>query len=179
MCGWQYDWREANWVLTIHTSCQHEDTSVFKAHAPLTGACVSMIVALSLLANWQEKENFIEFYEGIKETSRKKVVAALRQFILSPSCCWISIDFTDAVKEWPEELTLKKGERRGTEGLRGGIERNKWSPPECDSDWSALCQTLYEGVDQEDWESICNIVREAAKKVGLRKSRSGGACCGS
>ena len=46
------------------------------------------------------------------------------------------------------------------------IDRDTWGPPLVDSDWSALCQTLYDGVDQEDWESIYNTLREAAKKVG-------------
>ena len=55
---------------------------MFKAHAPPPGACDNMIVALKILANLQEKENFTQVvYEGIMESSRRKVVAALRQFI--------------------------------------------------------------------------------------------------
>ena len=36
------------------------------------------------------------------------------------------------------------------------------------SDWSALCQTLYDGVDQEIWKSMYNTLPEAAKKVGVK-----------
>ena len=38
------------------------------------------------------------------------------------------------------------------------------------SDWCALCQILYDGVDKEDWESMYNALRVAAKKVGIRRS---------
>ena len=56
-----------------------EDMWVFEAHAPL-GACDNMTVALKLLANLQEKENFTEVvYESIKVTGR--VAARLMQFI--------------------------------------------------------------------------------------------------
>ena len=46
------------------------------------------------------------------------------------------------------------------------IDRNKWSPPLVGLDWSALCQTLYDGVAQEHRESV-----ETAKKVGIKKDR--------
>ena len=32
-----------------------------------------------------------------------------------------------------------------------------------DSDESALCQTLYDGVVQEDWESMYNTLRKGTK----------------
>ena len=38
------------------------------------------------------------------------------------------------------------------------------------SDWCALCQILYDGVDKEDWKSMYNALRVAAKKVGIRRS---------
>ena len=65
----QYDWHEANRVLTIQASCR-PDTRVFKAHAPPLGACNNMTRALKLVANLQEKEHFIELVnEGITESS--------------------------------------------------------------------------------------------------------------
>ena len=42
-------------------------------------------------------------------------------------------------------------------------------PPQVNSNWSALCQTLHDRVDQEDWESKNNTLREAATKVGIKK----------
>ena len=89
-------------VPAIQASCRPEDTWVFKACAPLFGRLRdNTIVAFKLLANLQEKEHL---YEGIKDSSRRKVVAALRQIIevdnnkalvWSPSSCWTSI-----VWEW-------------------------------------------------------------------------------
>ena len=38
------------------------------------------------------------------------------------------------------------------------------------SDWCALCQILYDGVGKEDWKSMYNALRVAAKKVGTRRS---------
>ena len=46
---------------------------------------------------------------------------------------------------------------------------NTWGPPLVDSCWSALCQTLCDEVEQEDWESMFSILREAAKKLGIKK----------
>ena len=69
-CGGQFDWREGNTVLTTQASCRLEDIWVFKAHAPPPGACDNMIIL-------REKGNIIEVvHEGIKESSRRKVVAA-------------------------------------------------------------------------------------------------------
>ena len=36
------------------------------------------------------------------------------------------------------------------------------APPLVDSDWSALCQTLYDGVEQEEWVTMYNVLRGAA-----------------
>ena len=44
VCGGQYDWREADMVLTIQANCRPEDTWVFKAHVPPAGACDNTIV---------------------------------------------------------------------------------------------------------------------------------------
>ena len=79
VCGGQYDWREGDGALTIQASCRPEDTWVFKAHVPPPGACDNMMVALKRAANLQKK-NFMEVVdEGIKGSSWRKVVAALRQ----------------------------------------------------------------------------------------------------
>ena len=76
-CGGEYDWLEADKILTIQASC-----TIFKMHAPLQGVCDDRISGLKLLANLQDKENFIEVvFVGIKEGSMRKIEVALRQFI--------------------------------------------------------------------------------------------------
>ena len=68
-----------------------------------------------------------------------------------------------AVKEEPQELSLRRGERRGQKAICAHSEDpNEWCLPLFDSDWNALCQTLYGGVDQEGWESMYNTLRESA-----------------
>ena len=57
------------------------------------------------------------------------------------------------------------------------VEETK-GPPMFDTDWSALCQTLYDGVEQGDWVIMFNAHRNAAKKVGIR-SVGERACYGS
>ena len=42
------------------------------------------------------------------------------------------------------------------------IDRNRWCVLLADSDWSAFCETLYVEVEQENWEHMCNTLREAA-----------------
>ena len=38
-----------------------------------------------------------------------------------------------------------------------------------DSDWSALCPTLYDGVGQEDGVVRCGALREVSQKVCIEK----------
>ena len=49
------------------------------------------------------------------------------------------------------------------------IDQNMWNHLVVDSYWSALCQTLYDGVEQEDWVTMYNVLREAANKVCIKK----------
>ena len=76
-----------------------------------------------------------------------------------------------AVQDEPEELTLRVGERRGQKAFvdTTRIDRNTWSLPLLDSDESALCQTLHDGVVQEDWESMYNTLRKGTKEVGSKE----------
>ena len=69
-----------------------------------------------------------------------------------------------------EELTLKavtlrKGERRGQVAFvdTPRIGRNKRNHPLVDSNWTALCQTLYDGVAHEDWEKERDVVRRSSE----------------
>ena len=45
-------------------------------------------------------------------------------------------------------------------------DQNRWRHPLVHSDWSALCHTLHDGVEQEDWE--------AAMTVGIKKIEAHG-----
>ena len=68
------------------------------------------------------------------------------------------VDSTDAAgKEGPQEFV---------DTTR--IDRNRGCLPLFDSDWSALCQTLYDGVDQEDGKPMYNKLRDVTKKVGIK-----------
>ena len=66
-------------VRSIQASCRPEDTCVFKAHVPPSGACDNLMVALRRSANLQEKKFMKVVDEGMKVGSWRKVVAALRQ----------------------------------------------------------------------------------------------------
>ena len=81
-------------------------------------------------------------------------------------------EFKDAEMMEGSEI-LRVGERRGQTAIAETtrVGRNRWSPPLVDSDWGVLYQTLYDGVDQEVWESTYNTMREAAKNVGIMKVR--------
>ena len=63
-CAGLYDWKEADTILTIRASSRVEDTWVFAAHAPPVGVCDSLISALKLLVNLQEKESLIDVVCG-------------------------------------------------------------------------------------------------------------------
>ena len=77
----QYDWKEANRVLTICASSMVGGHLVFKAYAPPLGVRGNLISALKLLANLQEKESFIDVvYDGIKKGSSRNMVAAVGAF---------------------------------------------------------------------------------------------------
>ena len=64
-------------------------------------------------------------------------------------------------------LTLRKGARLGQSALvdTTRVDQNKWSPAFVDSDWGALCWTLHDGVDHENY----NTLWKAAKKGGIKK----------
>ena len=96
--------------------------------------------------------------EGIKERSRRMVVAALEQFIglLDQHCVvkeLVGSDFNlarlriEKTKQGPEHLTSEAGEGKVQRAFVDitRIDRNKVGPLLVDSDWIALCQALYDG----------------------------------
>ena len=125
----------------MQASCKPDDTWVSEAHAPPPGARNNVIGALELLATLQDKENFIELVnEGITESSRRKVVTALRKFVEVYNHKFLvsfklldqrrvvkdvfrqafdSVDYKDATdKQGLEELALRTRERRRQEACR-------------------------------------------------------------
>ena len=134
----------------------------------------------------QLEENFIEFvYEGITESSTRKVVAALRRVIEVDNLqALVSVALLDehrVVKELvgpklnlvgptdaafrmdqknvPSELGEDRGQKAFMDTTRN--DQNRWRKPLVHSDWSALCHRLHYGVEQEDWK--------AAMTVGIKK----------
>ena len=49
------------------------------------------------------------------------------------------------------------------------IDQHMWCPSLVGSDRSLLRRTLYDAVEQEDWATMCNVLRDAAKPVGIKK----------
>ena len=159
-CGGQYDWREANSVLTIQASCRLEDTWVCKAHALFPGPCDTMISALKLLENLQMEENSVEVvYEGLNDSRRRTVVVALTQFMeLDIHKALVFAKLLDQHlwrrRWWAQnstQLTTKMQLLRKEAFVdTPRIDRRRWRPPLVFSDLSALCQTLYDGLVHED-----------------------------
>ena len=68
-----------------------------------------------------------------------------------------------------EELTLRAGEIKEQTAFfedATRIEDTTWSPLLVDSDWSALCQTMNVGVEQEDWVTIYDALSDGIKEGG-------------
>ena len=51
---------------------------------------------------------------------------------------------------------MKEGGKRPADTAR--IDRGEWGFSLLDSDWRALCQVLFGGVEQEDRESMYNRI---------------------
>ena len=189
---------EANEVLMMQARCRPDDTWCVQSARFASGSCDAMIVALKLEANWQEKENFIEvFYEGNNEKQRDKDVGGFaadhwgwqpQEFGLSQvlliSTVWrnscaaqnsTTVDFIDAaVDQGAAELLLRVRKRRVEKTFvrTTKMDRNIWCRLLVESDWSAMCQTLFGEVGGSGGmggESIYNFFREAANKVGIKK----------
>ena len=59
------------------------------------------------------------------------------------------------VRKSPDELTLR-AEEVGTWKSYIVVDhtaKERWSSPLVDADWHAFCQSLYKGIEGEDWES--------------------------
>ena len=126
------------------------------------GACDNMISAWKLFANLQEKERFIDVvHDGIKEGSRRKMVASLRQFIeVDHHKGLVSVKLLDQhivvqevlgpaldkktspdakIRSGPEELTWKVGERKGQ---TASVDTTRIRPKRVGPSSGRQCQTL-------------------------------------
>ena len=132
-------------------------------------------------------------YDGMNEGSRRKVVAAFRQLIeVDNHKALVSVKSLDqhrVVKELvaaafdknkfagakirggPKEFTLNAGEGKGQNAIvdTTRIDQHMWCPSLVGSDRSVLRPTLYDAVEQEDRVTMCNVLRDAAKPVGIKK----------
>ena len=77
------------------------------------------------------------------------------------------------------ELTLTAGESNGQKAFvdTTRINQNKWGPHLVHSDWSALCQTLLDGAEQEDL-----VTKDCSTRLQIRwtsrRSENVQACSG-
>ena len=81
--------------------------------------------------------------------------------------------FPEAAIREADELTLRADEV-GT--LRAfintdHIEFERWGPPLVDADWHAFCQTIYKGIEGEEWEELYCHYREMSKTTGAQKAQ--------
>ena len=44
-----------------------------------------------------------------------------------------------------------------------------WGPLLVDDDWHAFCQALFQGIEGEDWEELCDARKEMSRAVGGEK----------
>ena len=62
---------------------------------------------------------------------------------------------------------MKEGQQRFVDTTR--IEENTQRPLAVASDCSALCQTLDDGTEQQDWGCHVSRTHDAVKKVGVQE----------
>ena len=49
------------------------------------------------------------------------------------------------------------------------IEFERWGPPLVDADWHAFCQTIYKGIEGEEWEELNCHYRDMSTATGAKK----------
>ena len=80
--------------------------------------------------------------------------------------------FPEAVfREGADELTLRAGEV-GTQRAfinTDHTEFERWGPPLVDTDCHAFCQTIYKGIEGDEWEELYYDHRELSQAAGAKK----------
>ena len=163
----------------------------FRAHAVPQSFCGNLINALKLLSNQQEDGDGLTLntVTNLGERSRKGLTKWLRVFIqidnhrtLEVGCLYKSLGKLRVrrpkglevcqevtVRESPDELTLRAEEVGTWKSYINvdHIDKERWGLPMVDYDWYAFCQTLYKGIEGEDWESF--TYKEMNRVVGVKK----------
>ena len=76
-----------------------------------------------------------------------------------------------SIREGPKKLTLR-AEEVGTQKSCTNVDhvaQENWRPPLVDADWHAFCQTIYKGIEREDWEDLYEHYKEMSKAAGVKK----------
>ena len=72
------------------------------------------------------------------------------------------------IRGGPEQPGERKGQHAFVDTTR--IDQHMWCPSLVGSDRSVMRRTLYDAVEQEDWVTMCNVLRDAAKPAGTKKA---------
>ena len=49
------------------------------------------------------------------------------------------------------------------------MEKERWGPLLVDADWYAFSQSLYKGIEGEDWRELFDAYKEMSRAVGVKK----------
>ena len=164
------------------------------AHAAPQGVRNILINALKLLAN-QQKDGDCPVkmvVQGFQETSRLKIMDALRSFIIVDNRGAVKVGdleknmesrpvvkpksttgFLEAVcREGADELTLRTGQEGMLRTLivTKDVEDSRWRPPLVDEDWHAICQAIFQGTEGSEWETMYENDKELHQAVKCKTS---------
>ena len=69
-----------------------------------------------------------------------------------------------SIREGPEELTLR-AERLAQKACINvdNIAEDRWGPPLVDTDWHALCQTIYKRIEGSAWRELYDYCKEMSR----------------
>ena len=80
--------------------------------------------------------------------------------------------FPEAViREGADELTLRADEAGTQRAFMNTkhYELERWGPPLVDANWHAFCQTIFKGIEGEEWEELSYHHRELSQAAGVKK----------
>ena len=179
ICGEKHDWKQPDRLLVVQTSENVNQAKVFNAHAVPQGLCENLFIALKLLANQQEDgDGFMQnIVTNLGEESRKGLTEGLRNFIQVDNHRALEVGYRNKgmgnflrtnvkrIRRLPRGDGHGKPRRIDASGRGSGYVEvihqcrprrrgQRWSSPLVDHDWYAFCQTLYKGIEGEDWRYV-------------------------
>ena len=79
-------------------------------------------------------------------------------------------DFPEAVKrEGAEEITLRAEAVGSSRTFIDTAHVERWRPPLVDADWHAFCQAIYQGFEEQEWETMFFYFKDLHQAVGTKK----------